>query len=84
MDCIRQVIKEGGDTDTNGAIVGGMIGALIGFKNIPDFMTQKVINFNCEKRESFAPGLGIKRPDFLNTKKHALKNIKQLITLMPK
>ena len=32
---MRQVIKEGGDTDTNAAIVGGMIGALIGFNAIP-------------------------------------------------
>ena len=38
FDCLRQVIKECGDSDTNAAIVGGMIGALVGIKNIPDFM----------------------------------------------
>jgi ADP-ribosylglycohydrolase len=25
----------GGDTDTNGAIVGGLVGAVVGFKNLP-------------------------------------------------
>jgi len=32
---IREVIKEAGDTDTNAAIVGGMIGALTGFTKLP-------------------------------------------------
>ena len=30
------IIKRGGDTDTNAAIVGGMLGSLIGFKNLPN------------------------------------------------
>ncbi len=29
------VIEQGGDTDTNGCIVGALIGALYGIKNIP-------------------------------------------------
>jgi ADP-ribosylglycohydrolase len=29
------MLIEGGDTDTNAAIVGGMIGALVGFNGIP-------------------------------------------------
>ena len=32
---IESVLKLGGDTDTNGAIVGGLIGAVLGFKNLP-------------------------------------------------
>lgn len=28
---IRDVIKEAGDSDTNAAIVGGLVGAIIGF-----------------------------------------------------
>ena len=32
---IRSVLILGGDTDTNGAIVGGLIGAVVGFKNLP-------------------------------------------------
>lgn len=33
---IRNIIKKGGDTDTNAAIGGGMLGAVLGFKNLPD------------------------------------------------
>ncbi len=32
---MKHVIGLGGDTDTNGAIIGGLIGAVIGFKNLP-------------------------------------------------
>ena len=32
---MKAVVKLGGDTDTNGAIVGGIIGAVLGFKNLP-------------------------------------------------
>jgi ADP-ribosylglycohydrolase len=32
---IRSVLILGGDTDTNGAIVGGLIGSVLGFKNLP-------------------------------------------------
>lgn len=49
---MRSVIERGGDTDTNAAIVGGLIGALIGFKDLPaDFLTKMMaINFS-EKHE---------------------------------
>jgi len=32
---MRHILFLGGDTDTNGAIVGGLIGAVLGFKNLP-------------------------------------------------
>lgn len=47
---MRQIIKEGGDTDTNAAIAGGMIGALVGYKNIPEDLKQKVLNFDCSAK----------------------------------
>ena len=37
-ESISQIIQEGGDTDTNACIAGGMIGALLGIKAIPDYM----------------------------------------------
>mgnify|MGYP000356022410 CR=1 FL=1 len=46
-DSIRLTIQEGGDTDTNAAIVGGLLGALVGLKGIPAYMVQKVIGFDC-------------------------------------
>lgn len=42
--CIEQTVMLAGDTDTNGAIVGGMIGAYCGRSNLPEFMVQKVLN----------------------------------------
>ena len=49
FDAMRQIVKEGGDTDTNAAIAGGMIGALVGLKNIPKDMSDKVFNFDCSQ-----------------------------------
>ena len=34
-DAISKVLREGGDTDTNGAVAGALLGAKFGFKNIP-------------------------------------------------
>ena len=33
---IGDVIQRGGDTDTNAAIVGGLLGSLIGFRKLPN------------------------------------------------
>ena len=43
---MRSVIERGGDTDTNAAIVGGMIGALVGFKRLPTKYLKKMINID--------------------------------------
>ncbi len=32
---MKKILSLQGDTDTNGAIVGGLIGAVVGFKNLP-------------------------------------------------
>ena len=40
---MRKVIQKGGDTDTNAAIVGGMVGAVIGFKKLPAEYVNKVM-----------------------------------------
>ena len=40
-EIIKEVIGAAGDTDTNAAIVGGLLGALIGFKNLPGEYLEK-------------------------------------------
>ena len=45
--CIQETIKQGGDTDTNACIVGAMIGALVGLKELPQHMLTKVVRFDC-------------------------------------
>jgi ADP-ribosylglycohydrolase len=36
----------GGDSDTNAAIVGGLIGALVGVHRIPQLMLDKIMTFD--------------------------------------
>ena len=36
----------GGDADTNGAIVGGLIGSLVGIRGIPENMIDKIFSFD--------------------------------------
>ena len=83
-DAIRLTIQEGGDTDTNAAIVGGMLGALVGIKNLPKEMVMKVLDFDCTQVDEIEDDYGIPRPDFLNTKKHLMRNIDLLIQWRPR
>ncbi len=43
-EAIKITLMKGGDTDTNAAIVGGMVGA---YHNIPDYMLNPVLEFDC-------------------------------------
>jgi hypothetical protein len=58
QQAISHVLLLGGDTDTNAAIVGGMVGAYHGAAGIPDFMKGPVLERSVE-----SPGRG--RPAFL-------------------
>jgi hypothetical protein len=48
-DWIRWVIGRAGDTDTNAAISGGLIGAVIGFKRLPLEYLKKLFELDYEK-----------------------------------
>lgn len=41
------MLLEGGDTDTNAAIVGGLFGALVGYNALPKSWKEKVLSFDC-------------------------------------
>ena len=43
-EAIKITLMKGGDTDTNAAIVGGMVGA---YQSIPEYMLKPVIDFDC-------------------------------------
>lgn len=64
--CMREVLILGGDTDTNAAIVGGMVGALCGVGSIDRKMVEKLLAFRCDSQENIERFL-VKhvRPDFL-------------------
>jgi ADP-ribosyl-[dinitrogen reductase] hydrolase len=44
-EAIKATLMKGGDTDTNAAIVGGMMGALHGASAIPERMKQPVLTY---------------------------------------
>ena len=56
-------IAEGGDTDTNACIVGGLIGAAVGFNGLPKFIREKVLA--CDTTESANKKATHIRPAFL-------------------
>ena len=39
-------MRQGGDTDTNCAIVGSLVGSVLGFKGLPQEYVQKVIHLD--------------------------------------
>ena len=43
-DAIKITLMKGGDTDTNAAIVGGLVGA---YQSIPEYMLKPVLEFDC-------------------------------------
>lgn len=56
---IRRVLEMAGDSDTNAAICGGILGAINGFHKIPDHMKIPVLNYVYEQNNL----IGYKRPD---------------------
>ncbi len=48
-DAIKDIIGRGGDTDTNAAIVGGLLGAAFSVEGIPDFMISRLISCSFDK-----------------------------------
>jgi hypothetical protein len=77
FNAIRETVRQGGDTDTNAAIVGSMLGALVGFKQIPEYMVKKTLDFDCTKE-------GRKRPEYLSVQKYGITNMCKLLTDLPK
>lgn len=51
-DAIRITLQKGGDTDTNAAIVGGMVGV---YHPIPEYMLQPVLEFDCTLKKRIRP-----------------------------
>ncbi len=76
-DAMIKMLKQGGDTDTNCCIVGGMLGALHGFKGIPEDVKNQVLSFEANQDG------GIQRPDYLVPKKCAEKLIEDIIRIRP-
>jgi ADP-ribosyl-[dinitrogen reductase] hydrolase len=46
---LEDILKKGGDTDTNAAIVGGLLGTFHGIKGINEEWIQKILVYTPEK-----------------------------------
>ena len=68
---IGDILKRGGDTDTNAAIVGGMLGAATGFDNLPEKLKKECLNVDTTI-------VGVKRPPWLVPKNHIHSLILQI------
>lgn len=59
---IFDTLLKGGDTDTNAAIVGGLIGSLHGYTAIPEYMRDPVERFDASRHDPSHTLLGYWRP----------------------
>jgi ADP-ribosyl-[dinitrogen reductase] hydrolase len=62
-EAIKITLMKGGDTDTNAAIVGGLVAT---YHTIPEYMLKPVVEFDCTKRDLKK---GYKRPTKYSVKK---------------
>jgi ADP-ribosylglycohydrolase len=64
---IFNTLLKGGDTDTNAAIVGAMMGAYWSVDGIPESMKNPVLSYDCTK---YYGHLGHIRPEIYKPKEH--------------
>ena len=79
-ETVKEVISLGGDTDTNGCIVGGFIGAYVGVHCIDDLLLQKYFTYNNPEVDENGPK-GKKRPEWLNMGRNSVDSIFWLLIL---
>ena len=79
---MNQICSFGGDTDTNAAIVGAVIGPLIGFKKFGDNDFKKMVNLVPKNRFIFSPALMILYVYFLKENNKEKKNMNFLRMLL--
>jgi len=77
IDAIKDMLKRGGDTDTNCCIIGAVLGALHGFSKLSAELTKRVLEFDPKKEK------GIKRPEFLVPKYCLLPAISKIVEKLP-
>ena len=66
---MNQICSFGGDTDTNAAIVGTVIGPLIGYKNFGDKEFLKMVSLVPKNRFIYSPGLMVLYINYLEMNK---------------
>ena len=74
--CLSQTLNQDGDTKANGVIVGGLIGALVGYNKIPKAEVEVILNYDCENAK-------LPRPRSYSVRKHAILQVDKLIECRP-
>ena len=74
---IRQMIQLGGDTDTNACILGGLLGSIVGFSELPKEYVQKMMKISMKKQESKT-----KRPAYFEPKMGFVNLIKLFLKFL--
>ncbi len=49
---MKKIIGKAGDSDTNAAIVGGLVGAVLGFKRLPTIYLNKQFSLRLNEEDS--------------------------------
>ena len=73
---MEELLLQGGDTDTNAAILGMVLGARDGFSALDDEMVDTVTKFDSFKG-------GHKRPEFLIPGKNMLVKLDHFLSCLP-
>lgn len=78
----RNMLIRGGDTDTNAAIVGGLIGALVGYEQQPPYMIRTIMDFDNINEEGNI--VCHQRPEYLIPKYHLARLLVKCYEEAPK
>jgi ADP-ribosyl-[dinitrogen reductase] hydrolase len=71
-DAIKITLMKGGDTDTNAAIVGGMVGA---YNTIPDYMKTPVLEFDCTASTASTASIASTRKHHIRPAEYCVKHV---------
>ena len=83
-EIMNQICSFGGDTDTNAAIVGTVIGPLIGFKNFGNKELLTMVKLVPKKRLVYSPGLMILYVHYLRMNKSNNEKRKNFLLMILK
>ena len=78
---ISQCVKLQGDTDTNAAIVGGLIGALVTVDNIDQHKLQTLLQ--CKQDRARGGSHGDSTPNFMMPGRGCVNQILELVAIAP-
>ena len=74
-ESIAQTVQLGGNTSANAAIVGALIGGLVGVNALPLKSLNRLMKFDCTSQANIYEDGPRHRPAFLSVKSHAVSLI---------